>query len=47
LSPRLPALTAHEILNILERHGFERVRGRGLLRQIMRDANLAVDDLSK
>jgi predicted RNA binding protein YcfA (HicA-like mRNA interferase family) len=71
VSPRLPALTGHQVVGILQRHGFVSVRqsgshvilrhadgrrltvpvhagrdlGRGLLRQIMRDANLTVDDL--
>jgi len=68
----LPALSACEIIRVLERHGFVQVRqsgshaifrhpdgrgttvpihgkreiGRGLLRQIMRDANLATDDFA-
>ena len=71
MTPRLPALTAKDIIAVLERHGFRRVRqsgshvifrradgrratapvhgkrdlGRGLLRQIMRDADLRVTDL--
>jgi predicted RNA binding protein YcfA (HicA-like mRNA interferase family) len=71
MSPRLPALPAREIVRILERHGFTKVRqtgshaifrhpdgrgttvpihgsfdvGRGLLRQIMRDASVTLDDL--
>ncbi len=73
MSPRLPVLTAQEILAVLRQHGFVQVRqsgshvvlrhpdgrrttvplhkgrtlGRGLLRQIMRDVNLTVDDLAK
>lgn len=68
---RLPTIKATEILAILNRHGFVRVRqsgshvvlrhpdgrrttvplhkgkdvGRGLLRQIMRDAKITVKDL--
>jgi predicted RNA binding protein YcfA (HicA-like mRNA interferase family) len=71
MSPRLPTLKADDILAILRKKGFSRVRqsgshivlkhsdgrrttvpmhkgrdlGRGLLRQIMRDANLTVEDL--
>ena len=71
MSPRLPALTGHQVIIVLQRHGFVAVRqsgshvilrhadgrrvtvpvhagrdlGRGLLRQIMRDANLSVGDL--
>jgi predicted RNA binding protein YcfA (HicA-like mRNA interferase family) len=71
MSPRIPALTARDLLRILQRHGFVIVRqsgshailrhpdgrrttvpvhgkrdiGRGLLHQIMRDADLSVDDL--
>ncbi len=71
MSERLPALSARQIIKVLERHGFVCVRqsgshaifrhadgrgttvpvhgkrdiGRGLLRQIMRDANLAADEL--
>jgi predicted RNA binding protein YcfA (HicA-like mRNA interferase family) len=71
VSPRLPALTGHQVISVLHRHGFVTVRqsgshvilrhadgrrvtvpvhtgrdlGRGLLRQIMRDASLTVDDL--
>ncbi len=73
MSPRLPTLTGHEVITVLQRHGFTIVRqsgshnilrhedgrrttvpvhagrdlGRGLLRQIMRDAKLTVDDLSR
>lgn len=73
MSPRLPTFTGHEVIAVLERHGFATVRqsgshiilrhadgrrttvpvhagrdlGRGLLRQIMRDAKLTVDDLSR
>jgi predicted RNA binding protein YcfA (HicA-like mRNA interferase family) len=72
VSPRLPTLTGHEVIAVLQRHGFVVVRqsgshvilrhvdgrrttvpvhagrdlGRGLLRQIMRDAKLTVDDLT-
>jgi predicted RNA binding protein YcfA (HicA-like mRNA interferase family) len=72
MSQRLPALTARQILAILQRHGFVRTRqsgshvvlrhpdgrrttvpmhagrdlGRGLLRRIMQDANLTVEDLA-
>ena len=72
MSPRLPSLAGREVIAILERHGFIKVRqsgshvimkhadgrrttvplhairdlGRGLLRQIMRDAKLTIDDLS-
>ena len=72
MSPRLPMVSARELISILQRHGFVRVRqsgshavfrhadgrrttvpiyrncdvGRGLLRQIMRDADLTVDDLT-
>ena len=72
MSPRLPALTGREVIAVLERHGFLRVRqsgshvvlrhpdgrrvtvpvhagrdlGRGLLRQIMRDANLTATDFT-
>jgi predicted RNA binding protein YcfA (HicA-like mRNA interferase family) len=68
---RLPSLTAKEMVAVLERHGFHRVRqsgshavfrhsdgrrttvpihsgrslGCGLVRQIMRDADLTMDDL--
>ena len=71
MTPKLPSLTAREILGILQRHGFIQVRqsgshfvlrhpdgrrttvpmhrgrnlGQGLLRQIMRDANLTASDL--
>ena len=71
MTPRLPALTAREIVAILEKRGFARVHqsgshavfrdsegrrttvpihakrslGRGLLRRILKDANLTVDDL--
>ena len=71
MSPRLPALTARDLLRILQQHGFSVVRqsgshailrhpdgrrttvpihgkrdlGRGLLHQIMRDADLSVEDL--
>ena len=71
MSPRLPTLSSRQLIRILEKHGFARVRqsgshaifrhndgrrttvpihsqrdlGRGLLRQIMRDANLSVEDL--
>ncbi|MDP8924124.1 MAG: type II toxin-antitoxin system HicA family toxin [Chloroflexota bacterium] len=71
MSPRLPTRSADEVLRILERKGFLRVRqsgshvvlrhpdgrrttvprhkgrdlGRGILRQIMRDAGLSVEDL--
>lgn len=70
MSERLPALSAREVIRVLERHGFMLVRqsgshaiyyhsdgrrttvpihgkrtlGRGLLRQIMRDANLTAED---
>ena len=70
--PRLPSLTGREVIAILGKHGFIKVRqsgshvimkhadgrrttvplhasrdvGRGLLRQIMRDAKLTLDDLS-
>ncbi|MFH1730688.1 MAG: type II toxin-antitoxin system HicA family toxin [Planctomycetota bacterium] len=73
MSPRLLALSAREIIHILEDHGFGLVRqsgshavfrhpdgrwttvpihgkrtiGRGLLRQIMRDADLSVDDMTR
>ena len=73
MSPRLPTLTGHEVIAVLQRHAFvvvlqsgshvilrhEDVRrttvpvhagrdlGRGLLRQIMRDAKLTVDDLTR
>ena len=73
MSGRLPALSAREIIRVLERHGFYLARqsgshaifynddgrrttvpihgkrsiGRGLLRQIMRDANLTVTDLAE
>jgi predicted RNA binding protein YcfA (HicA-like mRNA interferase family) len=73
MSPRLPALTARQVLAVLHRHGFVQVRqsgshivlkhpdgrrttvplhrgrnlGRGLLRQIMRDAQLDVEDLTR
>lgn len=72
MSPRLPTLTGHEVIAVLQRHGFAIVRqsgshvilrhadgrrttvpvhagrdfGRGLLRQVMRDAKLTVDDLT-
>ena len=72
MSPRLPAVTARQILAILRRHGFVQTRqsgshiilkhpdgrrttvpmhagrdlGRGLLRRIMQDANLTVEDLT-
>ena len=72
MSPRLPTLTARQLVSILQRHGFVHVRhsgshaifrhpdgrrttvpvhkgrdlGRGLLRQIMRDADLNVEDLT-
>ena len=71
MSPKIPVLKARDLVHILERHGFVRVRqsgshlilrhadgrrvtvsmhtgrdiGRGLLRQIMRDAELTVEDL--
>ena len=73
MSPRLPSLSARQVLHILEQHGFRQVRqsssqvilehsdgrhttvpshkgrdiGRGLLRQIMREANLTLSDLSQ
>jgi len=72
MSPRLPTLTARQLISVLQRRGFVRVRqsgshavfrhpdgrrttvpihsdrdlGRGLLRQIMRDADLTVEDLT-
>ncbi len=72
MSPRLPTLTADQVVAILRRHGFEPARqseshsvlkhrdgrratvpmhkvrdlGKGLLRQIMRDAALGVDGLT-
>ena len=71
MTPRLPQLTARQIIAILQRKGFVRVRqsgshaifhhpdgrrttvpihgkrdlGRGLLRQIMRDADLTFEDI--
>jgi predicted RNA binding protein YcfA (HicA-like mRNA interferase family) len=71
MSERLPALTAKQVMKIIERHGFvfarqsgshaifchadgrrttvpihgKRTLGRGLLRQIMRDANLGMEDM--
>ena len=71
MTPRLPSLKAAELLTILQRHGFVRVRqsgshailrhpdgrrvtvplhagrdlGRGLLFQILKDAQLDPDDL--
>lgn len=71
MTPRLPQLTARQIIAILQRKGFVRVRqsgshaifhhpdgrrttvpihgkrdlGRGLLRQIMRDADLTHEDV--
>ena len=71
MTPRLPQLTARQIIAILQRKAFVRVRqsgshaifhhpdgrrttvpihgkrdlGRGLLRQIMRDADLAFEDI--
>lgn len=71
MTPRLPQLTARQVIAILERRGFVRVRqsgshaifhhpdgrrttvpvhgkrdlGRGLLRQIMRDADLTFEDI--
>ncbi|MDA2936723.1 type II toxin-antitoxin system HicA family toxin [Acidobacteria bacterium AH-259-A15] len=73
MNSRIPALTAREIIAILNKHGFvldrqsgshalmihpdgrrttvpihgKRDLGRGLLRQIMRDAELTIDDLIK
>jgi predicted RNA binding protein YcfA (HicA-like mRNA interferase family) len=73
MTPRLPALTARQILKILRKHGFEPERqsgshmvlrhpdgrrttvpvhsqrdlGKGLLRQILKDAELTVKDLLK
>lgn len=70
MSERLPALSARQIIKIIERHGFafarqsgshaiyyhadgrrttipihgKRTLGRGLLRQIMRDAGLTIED---
>ncbi len=71
MSPRLPALSAREVIRLLEARGFVRVRhkssghaifrhpdgrwttvpihsartiGRGLLRQIMRDADISRED---
>ena len=73
MSPRLPTRSADDVLRLLERKGFVRVRqsgshiiilrhpdgrrttvprqkghdlGRGILRPIMRDAGLTVDDLN-
>ncbi len=72
MSPKLPAITASQLLTVLKQHDFVAVRqngshvilehpngtyvtvpvhqghdiGKGLLRQIMRDANLTVDDLT-
>ena len=69
--PKLPAITANEVIKALEKRGFYRVRqkgshvqlknednlvvtvpihkgktlGRGLLRKILRDANLTVEEL--
>lgn len=71
MSPKLPSLSARQVLQILGQHGFKQVRqsgshvilehpdgrhttvpvhkgrdlGRGLLRQIMRDAGLTAVDL--
>ena len=71
MSERLPALSAKQVIKIIERHGFvfarqsgshaiyyhadgrrttvpihgKRTLGRGLLRQIMRDTNLDVEEL--
>lgn len=71
MSERLPALSARQVIRVLEAHGFVLARqsgshalfrhpdgrrttvpihakrdlGRGLLRQIMRDAGLSADDL--
>ena len=68
--PKLPAITANEVIKALEKRGFYRVRqrgshvrlknednlvvtvpihkgktlGRGLLRKILRDANLTVEE---
>ena len=72
MTPKLPVLTARELIAILNKHGFvvdrqsgshavlvhedgrrttvpvhgKRDIGRGLLRQIMRDADLSTDDLN-
>lgn len=71
MTPKLPVLTARELIAILKKHGFvvdrqsgshallihedgrrttvpvhgKRDLGKGLLRQIMRDADLNVEDL--
>ncbi len=73
MSFKLPAVTAKEIIKIIERKGFVRVRqsgshaifknesgkrttipvhsnkniGKGLLKQIMKDANITVEDFKK
>ena len=70
---RLPALTAREVIKLLDEKGFVKVRqsgshaifrhpdgrrttvpihkkrdlGRGLLRQIMKDAEISIEELSK
>jgi predicted RNA binding protein YcfA (HicA-like mRNA interferase family) len=73
MNPKLPTLTARELLSILKKHGFsidrqsgshavlihqdgrrttvpihiKRDIGKGLLRQIMKDAGLSAGDLLK
>ena len=73
MSPRLPSLTAREVIRLLEQRGFVRVRqsgshaifrhpdgrrttvpihgrrdiGRGLLRHILRDADIPPDELDR
>lgn len=44
MSPRLPAVRAEHLLRVLPLHR-GRDLGRGLLRKIMRDADLTVKDL--
>ena len=71
MTPRIPTLKASEIIKIINKKGFEKVRqsgshaifrnddgrrvtvpihgskdlGRGLLKQIMRDADISIEDI--
>jgi len=49
MSPRLPRVTASEIIRVLERIGFVQVRQSGpkVLKSILRDADLTTDELLK
>ena len=54
MSPKLPVVSGRQVIRVLEHLGYQVVRQRGshitlkpgLLRQILRDANLTVDEFA-